>query len=77
MWLIVPGLVNVRELTPGLSWDIIPDRKQNPTISFSHHRYYPKFFDQYFAPESTVYVSSIRDPVKWFISYVDYNPKYS
>ena len=66
--------MNSREMKPGLSWDFAPDRGP-PNVDANHQRYSRPFFDKYF-DKDTVYVSSIRHPVKWFISYVDYMSAY-
>lgn len=68
------SLVNTRIRKPGRGWDIGPDR-DHPHIMEQHARYSHRFYHTHF-PNNTVYITSIRDPVKWFISFVDFMPTY-
>ena len=68
--LFLASLINTRELSPGHSWDVGPNQS-HPEISEQHARYRPQFFSKHF-PNDTVYITSVREPVSWFISYVDF-----
>ena len=72
--LLTESLVNTREMEPGGSWDVGPHRS-NPHIMEQHARYNHKFYTKNF-PEDTVYITSLRNPVKWFISFVDFMGAY-
>lgn len=66
----VESLVNTREMKPGNSWDIGPQRSPAHVME-QHARFNPQLYAKYF-PDETVYITSIREPVSWFISYVDF-----
>ncbi|XP_067939520.1 galactose-3-O-sulfotransferase 3-like [Watersipora subatra] len=68
------SLVNTREMSPGKSWRIGPD-SEHPNLMEQHARYSHRFYQKHF-PNNTVYITSIRDPVKWFISFVDFMKAY-
>ena len=70
---MVDHVVDTRELEPGISWDIGPSKHLPPHVMFLHARYVKEFYDRLF-PNDTVYITSIRQPSKWFISYVDFMP---
>ena len=70
----VENIVNTRELRPTNSWCVGP-RPGPPDMMEQHARYNHKFYSTVF-PSDTVYIASIRNPQKWFISYVDFMGTY-
>jgi len=72
---VTESLVNTRELEPGNSWDVGPHNRSHPHIMEQHARYNHTFYTKNF-PNETVYITSLRHPVKWFISYVDFMKAY-